>query len=395
MVRGAADGWDPYPFLDPANGGYADGRGDDRRDHRRVPRPVGHDDRARPVARRARSTDNARMNGGAIGTQIVDLSRPVEAGIVPSPGLPVPEIHAVLDHAASAGRYARAWTFQIDLITLYGNAGTYMDGPFHRCGGRRQISPRCRSAPVDLPAVPSTSGDAARPRIDAGKRPNRIEPGRPGRAATRLRSLLAAERLPPATTLPHPRCSGGCSSPPASRSWASIRSTSIRPSITERPPMRSCCARHPDRRAVTEARGDPGRRARGSRQPLERSGARTPSRSARSQSVPAHNSHRDRTAPAAPVPMAVDQAVGGSASVRRPPPTQVGSRHARCRACGAGCQSSSVSVAAWLIALALPGGRRRARIRAVSGRRRVALRELDRGRDQGQDAHDHLQTPGV
>ena len=23
MVRGAADGWYPYPFLDPANGGYA------------------------------------------------------------------------------------------------------------------------------------------------------------------------------------------------------------------------------------------------------------------------------------------------------------------------------------------------------------------------------------
>jgi hypothetical protein len=22
MVRGAADGWYPYPFLDPANGGY-------------------------------------------------------------------------------------------------------------------------------------------------------------------------------------------------------------------------------------------------------------------------------------------------------------------------------------------------------------------------------------
>ncbi len=26
IIRGAADGWYPYPFLDPANGGYAQSR---------------------------------------------------------------------------------------------------------------------------------------------------------------------------------------------------------------------------------------------------------------------------------------------------------------------------------------------------------------------------------
>ena len=52
--------------------------------------------------------------------------------MVTYPGLPVPEIHAVLDRATSAGRYAPGVTFQIDLITLCGNTGTYMDSPFHR-----------------------------------------------------------------------------------------------------------------------------------------------------------------------------------------------------------------------------------------------------------------------
>ena len=72
------------------------------------------------------------MNGGAMDTRIVDLSHPIEAGMVTYPGLPVPEIHAVLDRATSAGRYAPGVTFQIDLITLCGNTGTYMDSPFHR-----------------------------------------------------------------------------------------------------------------------------------------------------------------------------------------------------------------------------------------------------------------------
>ena len=63
---------------------------------------------------------------------IVDLSHPIEAGMVTYPGLPVPEIHAILDRATSAGRYAPGVTFQIDLITLCGNTGTYMDSPFHR-----------------------------------------------------------------------------------------------------------------------------------------------------------------------------------------------------------------------------------------------------------------------
>ena len=36
-----------------------------------------------------------------MGSQIVDLSHPVEAGMVTYPGLPVPEIHAVLDRATA------------------------------------------------------------------------------------------------------------------------------------------------------------------------------------------------------------------------------------------------------------------------------------------------------
>ena len=53
LVRGAADGWYPYPFLDPANGGYGSVAVVDRRDHDRVPGPRCRLRLARQPARRA------------------------------------------------------------------------------------------------------------------------------------------------------------------------------------------------------------------------------------------------------------------------------------------------------------------------------------------------------
>jgi kynurenine formamidase len=88
-----------------------------------------------------------------MGTRIVDLSHPIEAGTVTYPGLPMPEIHAVLDRATSAGRYAPGVTFQIDLITLCGNTGTYMDSPFHRWEDGVDLAGLQLERLVDLPAL--------------------------------------------------------------------------------------------------------------------------------------------------------------------------------------------------------------------------------------------------
>jgi kynurenine formamidase len=99
--------------------------------------------------------------------RIVDLSHPIEAGMVTYPGLPVPEIHAVLDRATSAGRYAPGVTFQIDVITLCGNTGTYMDSPFHRWEDGADLAALPPERLIDLPAVRIDVTGSGTPSVDA------------------------------------------------------------------------------------------------------------------------------------------------------------------------------------------------------------------------------------
>jgi kynurenine formamidase len=68
----------------------------------------------------------------ADGRTLVDLSHPVEAGMVTYPGLPAPVIKDVLSREASRERYAPGTEFLIGEILLCGNTGTYVDSPFHR-----------------------------------------------------------------------------------------------------------------------------------------------------------------------------------------------------------------------------------------------------------------------
>lgn len=64
--------------------------------------------------------------------RIVDLSHPIRAGLVTYPGLPAPEITSYLSRADSRAKYAPGTEFAMDVITLIGNTGTYLDSPFHR-----------------------------------------------------------------------------------------------------------------------------------------------------------------------------------------------------------------------------------------------------------------------
>jgi kynurenine formamidase len=86
-------------------------------------------------------------------SRFVDLSHPVEAGMITYPGLPAPEVHAVLDRATSEARYAPGVSFQIDLITLCGNTGTYVDSPFHRYADGADLAGLPLERLADLPAV--------------------------------------------------------------------------------------------------------------------------------------------------------------------------------------------------------------------------------------------------
>ena len=101
------------------------------------------------------------------GRRIVDLSHPIEAGMITYPGLPAPEVHAILDRATSAGRYAPGVTFQIDLITLCGNTGTYIDSPFHRYADGVDLADLPPERLLDLPTVRIDVTGAASRAIDA------------------------------------------------------------------------------------------------------------------------------------------------------------------------------------------------------------------------------------
>ncbi len=63
---------------------------------------------------------------------VIDLSHPIRAGLVTYPGLPAPKITPHLTRADSRGMYASGTEFAMDVITMIGNTGTYLDSPFHR-----------------------------------------------------------------------------------------------------------------------------------------------------------------------------------------------------------------------------------------------------------------------
>jgi arylformamidase len=66
------------------------------------------------------------------GPRLVDLTQPVEEGMVTYPGLPAPTFGLHLSRADSAAHYAPGTEFELATITMIGNTGTYLDAPWHR-----------------------------------------------------------------------------------------------------------------------------------------------------------------------------------------------------------------------------------------------------------------------
>ena len=63
---------------------------------------------------------------------LVDLSHPIEAGMITYPGLPGPVISDHLSRSDSKSHYESGTEFLIGRIDMIGNTGTYLDTPFHR-----------------------------------------------------------------------------------------------------------------------------------------------------------------------------------------------------------------------------------------------------------------------
>lgn len=71
---------------------------------------------------------------------VVDLSQPIRAGMVTYPGLPAPVITPHLTREDSRSKYAEGTEFAMDVITMIGNTGTYLDSPFHRYADGKDLA---------------------------------------------------------------------------------------------------------------------------------------------------------------------------------------------------------------------------------------------------------------
>ncbi|MEP6993090.1 MAG: cyclase family protein [Acidobacteriota bacterium] len=65
-------------------------------------------------------------------SRLVDLSHPIEHGMVTYPGLPGPVVSDFMGREASRGHYSEGTSFHIARVRMVANTGTYVDAPFHR-----------------------------------------------------------------------------------------------------------------------------------------------------------------------------------------------------------------------------------------------------------------------
>ncbi len=84
--------------------------------------------------------------------RIVDLSHTIIDGQVTYPGLPSPKISPHLAREESRSHYAEGTEFQLDTITMVGNTGTYIDAPFTRYEGGKDLADLSLETLVGLPA---------------------------------------------------------------------------------------------------------------------------------------------------------------------------------------------------------------------------------------------------
>lgn len=82
---------------------------------------------------------------------VIDLSHPIESGMITHPGLPAPEISDFLTREDSASRYADGTAFHIGRIDMVANTGTYIDSPFHRFAHGDDIADLPLAMLVDMP----------------------------------------------------------------------------------------------------------------------------------------------------------------------------------------------------------------------------------------------------
>lgn len=84
---------------------------------------------------------------------LIDLSHAITDGMETYPGIPAPEIRTHLSFDASASHYAPGTEFQIGVMTLAANTGTYLDTPSHRFRDGWDLSGLALERCADLPVT--------------------------------------------------------------------------------------------------------------------------------------------------------------------------------------------------------------------------------------------------
>jgi kynurenine formamidase len=84
---------------------------------------------------------------------LVDLSHPIEHGVVYYKGLPAPVICDYLSRESSRALYEPGTEFHIGRVELITNTGTYIDCPFHRYADGRDTASMPLARFVNQPAL--------------------------------------------------------------------------------------------------------------------------------------------------------------------------------------------------------------------------------------------------
>jgi arylformamidase len=84
-------------------------------------------------------------------SRLVELSHVIREGLVTYPGLPAPVFTPHLTREDSRSHYAPGTEFAMDLITMIGSTGTYLDSPWHRYEGGADLAALTLDTLADLP----------------------------------------------------------------------------------------------------------------------------------------------------------------------------------------------------------------------------------------------------
>ncbi|MFT4029822.1 MAG: cyclase family protein [Protaetiibacter sp.] len=98
------------------------------------------------------SASNEQPAPTAPARRVIDLSHRIRGGLVTYPGLPAPVITPHLTREDSRGHYEPGTEFAMDVITMIGNTGTYLDSPYHRYAEGPDLAGLDLTSLVELPA---------------------------------------------------------------------------------------------------------------------------------------------------------------------------------------------------------------------------------------------------